>query len=269
VDDAHACHLAWIAGVDAMRDMTRRSTGGVVHDEEGVALVAAGHPMPFLVNCVVRVEGPLRGPEVVERGRAFFGARGRGFTALCLAGRDDDVVEAAEAAGMSAFGEGAPVMVTERPPETIEVPDGMRLERATTPAHVADAAEVCADAYAVYGMPGDVAPAVFSPPSVLLADHVATVVAYDDEGPVATAQALVTHRTAYVQWVATSQRAFRRGAGRVVTDAATAAGFDLGADLAALLASSMGAPLYRKLGWRDVGVSVSRIAFEPLPAPAG
>ena len=264
MDVARARELAWIGGIDALRDMTRRTPAGVVHDEGGVALIAAGNPMPFLINAVARLDPSVPGPDVMGRAREFFGARGRGFTVLALVGPDDDLIAAAESAGLVAMGDGSPLMAIDAAPSSVEVPDGLRLEMASTPAHVDDVIDVNADGYAVYGMRPDVPRDVLSPPSVLLAPHVETSIVYDDEGPIATAQVLLTHGTGYVQWVAAKQRAFRRGAGGAATAAVTAAAFERGATLATLLASPMGAPLYRKLGWTDVGVSASRVAFEPL-----
>ena len=244
--------------------MTRRASGGVVLDEDGIVLMAGPHPLPFLINCVARVEQGLAAGEVLARARAFFAPRHRGFTVFALAGTDDDLVEAAEDAGLIAFGEPAPLMAIDEPPASVDIPAGMRIEAATTAAQVAEISAVCADAYAVYGMPADVPPAVLSA-SVVLANHSAAVLAYDSEGAVATAQALATHGAAYLTWVGTRQRSFGRGAGAAVTQAATLAGFELGARLATLMASKMGAPVYRRLGWTDVGAVVSRVALTSVP----
>lgn len=182
--------------MDAARDMTRRSSGGVVHDEAGVGLWAGGHPMPYLINCAVRLDREVDADEVMERARSFFAPRRRGFTVFSLKDRDEDLVEAAEAAGLSSMGEGGPLMAIAESPRTMDTPSGMRVETVDTVAQVAEVIEVCADAYAVYGMPGDVVSAAFTPPTILLADHVATVLVYDEGGAVASAQAVATHGTA-------------------------------------------------------------------------
>jgi hypothetical protein len=241
--------------------MTRRATGGIVHDEGGVILLAGPHSLPVLINGVARLDPALDPTDVLDRARAFFTQHKRGYTVFALAGRDDDLIAAAEAAGCIAFGDPSPLMAIEEPPAAVDTPDGMRIERVTTEEQVAALVDICADAYAVYGMPADVFPAVGSPLSILLAPHIAAYLAIDDNGPVATANSLATHGTAYLQWVGTKQRAFGKGAGAAVTQAATVGGFEIGASMATLVASPMGAPVYRRIGWSDVGEMVNRIAF--------
>jgi len=152
-------------------------------------------------------------------------------------------------------------MVLTAPLPPADLPDDVRIERVTTTEQVSDAAAVCADAYSVYGMPADVAPACLTPRTVLF-PNLAAVVAYDRDGPVATASALVTRDVSYIAWVGTMQRAMRRGLGEAVTRSATVAGLELGGDVTALLASPMGAPVYRRMGFVDVGHLSSRVAFD-------
>jgi hypothetical protein len=266
LDHARARELAWVGSIDAARDMARRATGSVVHDECGVVLIKGPHPLPVLINAVARVDPNVPAAEVLERANDFFGGHGRGYNVMGLEDRDEDLIAASDAAGMVAFGEPAPLMAITEPPARVDVPAGMRIERVTTAAQVDAVIDISNDAYAVYGMPGDVAPAVMRPPSVVLAPHIAAYLAVDDEGPVATAQSIATYGTAYLQWVGTRQRAFGRRAGPAVTQAATIGGFELGASMATLVASAMGAPIYRKLGWSDVGRVVSRVQFTPPAA---
>jgi hypothetical protein len=253
--------LAFSSHVDYFRDASRRGPGGAVHEEDGLLLYAGPHPLPFLVNGAIRVEPGLGAVEVIDRARAFFGARERGFSLYALVGRDDDLIEAADEEGMISFGEPAPLMAQTGPPSPVDSPAGVQIERAITPEQIADAAAVCADAYAVYGMPADVAPTCVVP-ATMLAPHIAAVVAYDQDGPVATASAMATHGVAYILWVGTTQRAMRRGLGEAVTRAATLAGHELGARMTTLMASPMGAPVYRRMGFLDVGHLASRIATD-------
>ena len=262
MDLERARELAFLATIDASRDMTRRATGGAVHDEDGIVLIAGAHWLPVLVNGVARLDPKVSATDVLDRAQAFFAPRNRGYSVFGLCGRDDDLVAAAEAAGFIAFGEPSPLMAIDDAPAKIDVPKGMRIEQVTTERHVDDLVGICADAYSVYGMPEDVPAAVMAPPSILLAPHIAAYNAIDHEGPVATATSLGSHGTAYLQWVGTRQRAFGRGAGAAVTQAATIGGLEIGASIATLVASPMGAPVYRRLGWADVGLFDNRVRFE-------
>lgn len=58
----------------------------------------------------------------------------------------------------------------------------------------------------------------------------------------------------YVGWVGTLPAYRRRGLGELVSRVATNAAFELGADIVALEASSMGLPLYAKIGYETVGI---------------
>src|SRR5262249_2345768 len=260
--------LALTSHVDFLRAASVREPDGAVLDEDGLFLYAGPHPLPVLVNGALRVEPGLEAHEVIDRARTFFVARGRGFSVYGVVGRDDDLIVAAEGAGMSAFGDPAPFMVLTDPLPPTDLPSGVRLERVTSAQQVADAAAVCADAYSVYGMPAEVAPACLTP-RTMLAPDTAAVVAYDRDGPAATATAMAARGVSYLSWVGTAPRAMRRGLGEAVTRAATAAGLELGADVPALLASPMGAPVYRRMGFADVGSLASRVALDAVGRKRG
>ncbi len=253
--------LAYRTTIDGFRDVTRSASEGIVHEQDGAVMWLSRHPMPFLVNGAARIAPSADAAGAVERAKAFFGERGRGFTFYGLAGRDDDAIAAAEAAGLVAFGDGSPLMAVEQPPTEIDVPTGVRIERAETADHVRDFGEVCSDAYTVYGMPDDVFPTLLTP-ETMFGPHRTSVVAYDDEGAIGGGFAIATHGCAYVCIIGVRQRAFKRGVGGAVTQAVTAAAFDLGARVATLMASPMGAPVYRRIGWSDVGVMQSRTALQ-------
>jgi len=82
--------------------------------------------------------------------------------------------------------------------------------------------------------------------------------------PVACAMTLVSHSIAGVYYVAAVEHARRRGLGEALTRMAARAGFEMGAEAAWLGASQMGAGLYRRIGFRDLG---SRLV--ELESPAG
>ena len=71
MDIAHARELAFLSTIDAGRDMTRRATSGVVHDEGGIVLLAGPHWLPVLVNGVARLDQGVSPREVLDRARRF------------------------------------------------------------------------------------------------------------------------------------------------------------------------------------------------------
>jgi ribosomal protein S18 acetylase RimI-like enzyme len=87
----------------------------------------------------------------------------------------------------------------------------------------------------------------------IIAPHIAAFVAYRGPEPVACAMTLVSHRVAGVFYVATVEHARRRGLGDALTRLAARTGFELGAAAAWLGASEMGAGLYRRIGFLDLG----------------
>jgi GNAT superfamily N-acetyltransferase len=63
---------------------------------------------------------------------------------------------------------------------------------------------------------------------------------------------MVKGDVAWIGWVATRQQFRGRGLGRLATAAATRAGFTLGAKFASLEATTMGVPVYLRLGFREI-----------------
>lgn len=73
---------------------------------------------------------------------------------------------------------------------------------------------------------------------------------------------IVNHGVAGVYWMGSLERARGEGLGRAVTEAATNAGFALGADTASLQPSPMGKPIYLKMGYEPV--YDYRLSISPL-----
>jgi ribosomal protein S18 acetylase RimI-like enzyme len=134
--------------------------------------------------------------------------------------------------------------------------DGVALRRVESDADAAAFGRAMAQAYATYGMPEECGPALVGGLEVLRAPHVASFVAETEAGVVAGAMVIVTHGVAGVYWVGTTPAARGRGLAELCTRAASNAGFDLGARIAALQASVMGEPIYRRMGY----VTVTRYA---------
>ncbi len=100
----------------------------------------------------------------------------------------------------------------------------------------------------------------------MLAPHVHSAVAYLDGAPVSVAQILMSHGIAGVYWVGSLEAARGRGLAEAVTRHVTNLGFDLGATNVQLQASSMGEPIYRRMGYEDLHRREFRLAAPP-PRP--
>ncbi len=264
MDLAALCELSDLNMAEAFRELTRRA-GGTVLDEDGLLMFAGPHPLPVLVNGVFRTSARVEAAEVLARADRFFGARGRGYTVIVRAHADTDLQAAAEAADLASFG-ATPAMVLDHRLPPADPPAGVELRRVTTPADVDGFARVNAEAYATYGMPPDCALAQLTHAPVLAAPHIAAFVACVDGAAVAAAMTIVTHGVAGIYWVGTVPAARGRGLAEVCTRAAGNAGFDLGARMAALQASPMGEPVYRRMGYVEVTRYPQLVRFAPAAA---
>jgi GNAT superfamily N-acetyltransferase len=258
---AELIELSDLNYAEAMRELSRRA-GGTVHDEDGILLFTGGHPLPVLCNGVLRTETRLGADEVLDRTRDFFARAGRGFTVLIRAHADGDLHAVASAARLVQMGD-SPGMVLERRLPEAKPPAGVVLRRVETAADVAAFASVMGAAYATYGMPADVAPRLFPRTETLIAPHMVAFLALLDGAPAAGAMVIVTHGVAGIYWVGTTPAARGRGLAELCTRAAGNAGFDLGARIAALQASPMGEPVYRRMGYVEVTRYPYLVQFEP------
>ena len=256
--------LAFLSNLEYFRELSRRS-GGTVLDEGGVTCYASPHPMPFLVNGAFRTDAAAAPAEVLSRSHEFFAQRGRDYHLMALAGRDDDLIAAAAEAGYTVEEGGDPVQVLTTGPVTgFDVP-GVEFRAVTDADAVDDYIAVCVDAHAAYGFPEDLFPTIFARPAAMLAPHLYPVVGYDGDRPVATATAFLSHGVAGIGWVAVVRDEHRRGLGAAVTATVTNLGLELGGRGATLMASPMGAPVYRRMGFVDVGL----VRGLSAPAPGG
>ena len=235
---------------EAMRETTRRA-GGVVHDEGGVLLYATTHKLPVLANGAVRTDPRVPPAEVLERAREFFTRNQRGYSVIVAAHCDQDLREAAAAAGLSEMGNTPGMVLAHRLADAV-APEGVDLHRVSTDADRIAFAQVMEAAYGTYGMPPGITPKTFAKLDVLVAPHIVAYLAEIDGRAAAGAMVILTHGVAGIYWVGTTPEARGRGLAELCTRAAGNAGFDLGARIAALQASVMGEPIYRRMGYVEV-----------------
>jgi GNAT superfamily N-acetyltransferase len=261
VDRAALLELSDLNYAEAMRELTRRA-GGTVVDEDGLCCWAGPHPLPVLVNGAMRTGSDLDAASVLERAIRFFGARGRGFTIVVRTHADADLAAATSAAGLSVAFD-TPGMVLDRRLPDATPPTGVELRRVATARDAAAFAEVNGRAYATYGMPPDVTPALFARAETVIGPHVVAFVAFADGAPAAAAMTIVTHGVAGIYWVGTVPEARGHGLAELCTRAAGNAGFDLGARIASLQASPMGEPVYRRMGYVEITRYPQVVRFAP------
>jgi len=250
------------------RTLAGWSHRGAYSDEGGALLFASGTWLPVGGNGAFRTDDALDADELLDRADAFFAQQHRGYSIKVRdTGQDADIAAACEARGMAAFGEAAPEMLCRQRLAEPPLPPGVELRPVADAAGVRDFVTVNTEAYATYGMPADVLPDLFDWPEAVVADaNTAIVVAHYDDQPVATALTYVSDGTASLQWVGTVSAARRMRLGEVVTVWATNRAFDMGAPTCTLQASTMGRPLYERLGYETLFHYRDHVCWQP---PAG
>jgi ribosomal protein S18 acetylase RimI-like enzyme len=231
------------------RDMVRWS-GGVVHEQDGLLFVAG--PSSYL-RVMIRMDGRVDGASAVRRAGEFFGATEGGHLVLVRQPDEPDLAQAALAAGYTPGWTERPMALHE-PPDASPHAAEVDVRLVSTPEQVRDYGTVVAEAN---DDPGERERAgLLFRDRTILAPHIAAFVVYLDDAPASCAMTLVSHGVAGVFYVATVERARRRGLGDALARMAARAGFELGARAAWLGASEMGADLYRRIGFSDLGTTI-------------
>lgn len=231
------------------RDMVRWS-GGTIHEQGGLLFVAG--PSSYL-RVAIRLDEAVDGPQAVRRAGEFFASSDGDHIVLVREPADADLAGAALAAGYTPAWTERPMALHE-PPALSPLAGDVDVRAVTSTEQVLDYGRVVADAN---DDPGERQRAgLLFHDRTILVPHVEAFVAYLDGAPVSCAMTLVSHGVAGVFYVATVERARRRGLGDALTRIAARAGFSLGARAAWLGASEMGAGLYRRIGFADLGTSI-------------
>lgn len=252
----------------ALRHFAEHSRSGAVEQRDGVLLFAGGHHYPgAYCNGALRLDRDVEPATLVQTARSFFDPRRRGYAVWIRDHADADLE--AHVSGLGFFQrpppEGMPGMVLgERPPDLPTLVAGAQLERVSDLETARRYLLVVAEAYGMEGAPPELAAGVFFEPSSALGENVSAVLATLDGRPAAGAMAILAGGAAGLYWVATAPWARGRGLGAACAMLATRAGFELGAQIATLQASQIGARMWRSLGF----VEVTRYRRFLAPPPA-
>jgi len=238
--------------VEASEQLFRLDPGAEIEHHDGWVLGAGRSTHPVISNAAFRTDDSLAPEELLARAQEFFGARGRGFAVWTRHGLDQDqgLIEASERAGLQHVYD-MPEMVLDRRAEQRPLPDGVELQRVADAADAAEYWQIATEAYASIGFPPEVF-AFYEGHEGLAADNAVAFIAHLDDRPVAIAMMIVSRRVAGIYWVGAREEARGLGLGWITTAAAVNAGFDLGAEIAALQASPMGEGLYRRMGFETL-----------------
>jgi ribosomal protein S18 acetylase RimI-like enzyme len=244
VDDRTLARLGHENMLEWLRLTFGRVPGGLVAQEAGIGLFATGLPHPFF-NQVVTDEGATE----AELTRAVDGIRRRGwpFYVVLRQPQDDGFVEVVRRLALKHEADELPGMATEAIPDARPGPEELRIHV------VADAAalEDHATGLAGFGLPAELIRPFLGDELWLLPDTT-TYVGSVGGDPVVSGFAVRTGRAIGVFSIATVPGARRHGYGEAMTRRILADGVASGCDVGVLQASSMGRPIYERLGFRVV-----------------
>lgn len=245
MDVARQLALADLSLVESTREFTRRTPGTIVREEDGVMLFAGVDSVSSgLVRTAAQPAPPAEA--TLATADAFFGDLGLGYAVVSRAHLDADLEEAAASAGFSLARE-LPGMVLTHPVPALHLPGGTEVRRVDDGDGRRLFAEIQAEVMTGWE---EVARAIFDGPNSLLATpRAAGFIAYAGDEPASAAMVSVMGCVAGVDWVATRDQFRGRGLGEAVTRAASNAGFELGARLAALQANPLAEPMYMRAGY--------------------
>ena len=251
VDDAALVALGDQSYLEALREQAR-ATGGAIDERDGLLLICGPGRHPIF-NYAVRTDPARDASGAFARAERCFTERGVGFTVVTMNAHDDSAMgAAARNAGLAPLASPPAMFCTHRPPAA-KPPDRVRLERVRDAAGLDAFRDVSKAAWATYGIPEKVTAALFGRLAMVAAEHVHAVVAYDSGTPLSCALVLLSHGVGGVYWVGTSPAGRGRGFAEACTRTVTNIGFDLGARMVTLQASPMGDPIYRRIGYRQIG----------------
>lgn len=237
------------------RELARWSgASGEVVERDGLLLYATATAFPVTCNGVFRLEREVPDEVVLDVADAWFGERSRGYTLQLedRSGADATLAAAALDRGLLPVGD-SPVMVCRERLDDPAPTSDIELRWVTDHADVRDFVAVSDTAYQSLGMTPGVITEMTLDLDRLLEPHLAQVVAHDAGRPVAAAQLLLSHGIAGVYYVGTVEAARGKGLGELVTRAVTNRGFDAGAAFVCLQATAMGEPVYRRMGYQEIG----------------
>jgi ribosomal protein S18 acetylase RimI-like enzyme len=253
--------------IESSRRLFELDPGAEIEAGDGWLFGAGRSTHPVISNAAFRTDDGLDPSAFLERARAFFAPRGRGF-AVWVRGdleQDRDLSAAAAAAGMQQV-YAMPEMVLDKRPSPRPLPAEVELRRVASSADAEEYWRVATEAYADLGFPPEIFAFYERHDGLVAGDSVAFLARLDNRSS-GIAMTIVSHGVAGIYWVGSTGEARGRGLAWTATAAAVDAGFDLGAEIASLQASPMGEGLYRRMGFETI--FEYRLLLCPAPGDEG
>ncbi len=224
-----------------------RAVGADVVEVGPLTLVAIGVPIAFFNGAFLRTatDEPDR---LIASAIDFFGERGLPWLLWVRENVAPSILEAGRRAGLRDVG-GPPGMGLMPIPQCPPAPTELTIEIATTRGALIEHAAVLRDGF---GMPQNVVDQLIRP-GLLDEPRAAAFVGRVDGTPVSSSLLAVSGTTAGVYNVATPEQFRGKGYGEALTWAAIAEGARRGCTHSVLQASPSGYPVYRRMGFTDIG----------------
>jgi ribosomal protein S18 acetylase RimI-like enzyme len=243
--DPHILALADLNMLEGYRELARRAPGSRLHEADGMLLTIGPVPYWIIINTAFRVDRRVPAGLAVRRVADFYAGIGHGFCLFAPAHDDDDLGEAALAAGLE-HAVDLPAMILTDPPKPVAPDSGTRVVEVRDAQATADYATIIAESFApeVASLYADVAS--------LVAPRIRGWVAYVEGVPAAGSSRLVSHGVGLIVTVGTRPAYQRRGLGDLVTRTAAIDAFGAGVGFVSLHSSPEAVPLYRRLGFEQI-----------------
>jgi GNAT superfamily N-acetyltransferase len=220
---------------------------GAVGGSDRCTFAATGIPAAFFNGAYAA--GPGSDPEqVVADATAFMADQGVPWLLWVRDGVDDALLDAGRRAGLTDAG-GPPAMALAAIDEIPQTPDGLAVRLVRDRAGLETFRDLATRGFE---MPPEISSTLITE-SLLDDPAIGMVVGSVAGTPVSGALVSITGTTAGIYNVATPPEFRRRGYGAALTWAAIEEGARRGCDHSILQASDMGAPVYRAMGFVDVG----------------
>ena len=235
--------------VETVRAFNRWHKEGYFIENDGIICAAGTTDFPFgYTNVSVRVDEAVDPDSAIRKGLSFFKGLGRSFTLMINGKQDADLENAAIRTGLVLY-EDSPWMILNNKIAAIEERTDIRIEQARNTGDIDKIRSINSQAYESLGLPSVQTEALYGVPERILSPDTMHFIAYLGGSPVATVMILFTRDVACIGWVGTVASARGQGIATHLVKTISNRCFDEGARLVHLQASTMGWPIYEKMGY--------------------